>query len=92
VEKLAAYLGCTVSELIGESPSPGKGGPASAVGSAGREYLTRPAGSEAADEGITVPEDPVIEEIMSRVRDLTPDQQRLYLAQLRALEAEDKKK
>lgn len=61
VEKLAAYLGCTVSELTGEAP-------------AGRPPL---------------PEDPVIAEIMARVGELTPDQQRLYLAQLRALQAED---
>ena len=58
VEKLAAYLGCTVSELIGEK-------------------LPEPA---------TVPEDPIIEEIMARVAELTPDQKRLYLAQLRALQ------
>lgn len=63
VEKLAAYLGCTVSELIGETPS----------------------GAE------PIPEDPVIAEIMARVEDLTPDQQRLYLAQLRALQAENEK-
>lgn len=63
VEKLAAYLGCTVSELIGETPS-------------GAEHI---------------PEDPVIAEIMARVEDLTPDQQRLYLAQLRALQAENEK-
>ena len=69
VEKLAAYLGCTVSELIGEEVK------------AGRQEPNAP----------TVPEDPVIEEIMSRVRDLTPDQQRLYLAQLRALAEEEKK-
>ena len=64
VEKLAAYLGCTVSELIGETVPD-------------REPL---------------PEDPVIAEIMARVEDLTPDQQRLYLAQLRALQAEEGKK
>lgn len=63
VEKLAAYLGCTVSELIGETAPPPSSSP--------------------------IPEDPVIAEIMSRVADLTPDQQRLYLAQLRALQAED---
>ena len=60
VEKLAAYLGCTVSELIGETVPD-------------REPL---------------PEDPVIAEIMARVGDLTPDQKRLYLAQLRALQEE----
>ena len=64
VEKLAAYLGCTVSELIGER-------------------LPEPA---------TVPEDPVIGEIMARVAELTPDQQRLYLAQLRALQDTEGKK
>lgn len=69
VEKLAAYLGCTVSELIGEEAK------------ARRQEPNAP----------TVPEDPVIEEIMSRVRNLTPDQQRLYLAQLRALEADEEK-
>ena len=63
VEKLAAYLGCTVSELIGETVPD-------------REPL---------------PEDPVIAEIMARVEELTPDQQRLYLAQLRALQAENEK-
>ena len=68
VEKLAAYLGCTVSELIGEQLPPGR---------------------EAA-EPITVPEDPLIREIMERVADLTPDQKRLYLAQLRALQDPDK--
>ncbi len=68
VEKLAAYLGCTVSELIGEQPHPGR---------------------EAA-EPVTVPEDPLIREIMERVHDLTPDQKRLYLAQLRALQDADK--
>lgn len=67
VEKLAAYLGCTVSELIGEKTPPGRQEP------------------EAPD----VPEDPVIAEIMARVADLTPDQKRLYLAQLRALQSED---
>ena len=67
VEKLAAYLGCTVSELLGEERKEG------------RQEANAPA----------VPEDPVIAEIMSRVKDLTPDQQRLYLAQLRALEAEE---
>ena len=83
VEKLAAYLGCTVSDLLGETPSP-----------AG---LPSPGGRcpEGADEGPPSPagpaDDPIIQEIMSRVRDLTPDQQRLYLAQLRALEAEEKK-
>ncbi len=61
VEKLAAYLGCTVSDLLGEAPPP------------------------------LPEEDPVISEIMSRVRDLTPDQQRLYLAQLRALQSEEGK-
>ena len=40
----------------------------------------------------SLPEDPVIAEIMARVEELTPDQQRLYLAQLRALqETQDKK-
>lgn len=68
VEKLAAYLGCTVSELIGEQPP-------------GRE----------APEPVTAPEDPLIREIMARVHDLTPDQKRLYLAQLRALQDSDKK-
>ena len=68
VEKLAAYLGCTVSELIGEQLPPGR---------------------EAA-EPITVPEDPLIREIMERVADLTPDQKRLYLAQLRALQDAEK--
>ena len=67
VEKLAAYLGCTVSELLGEERKEG------------RQEANAP----------TVPEDPVIAEIMSRVKELTPDQQRLYLAQLRALEAEE---
>ena len=68
VEKLAAYLGCTVSELIGEQPPPGREAP----------------------EPVTVPEDPLIREIMARVHDLTPDQKRLYLAQLRALQDADK--
>ena len=68
VEKLAGYLGCTVSELIGEQPPPGRESP----------------------EPITVPEDPLIREIMERVADLTPDQKRLYLAQLRALQDPDK--
>ena len=68
VEKLAAYLGCTVSELIGEQPPPGREAP----------------------EPVTVPEDPLIREIMERVADLTPDQKRLYLAQLRALQDADK--
>lgn len=68
VEKLAGYLGCTVSELIGEQPPPGREAP----------------------EPITVPEDPLIREIMERVHDLTPDQKRLYLAQLRALQDPDK--
>jgi len=70
VEKLAAYLGCTVSELIGEKAPPGRQEP----------------------EAPALPEDPVIAEIMSRVADLTPDQKRLYLAQLRALQAEEDKK
>ncbi len=69
VEKLAAYLGCTVSELIGEQLPPGRESP----------------------EPVTVPEDPIIEEIMARVANLTPDQKRLYLAQLRALQDSDKK-
>ena len=69
VEKLATYLGCTVSELIGEQP---------------------PKGREVA-EPIIVPEDPIIEEIMARVANLSPDQKRLYLAQLRALQDSDKK-
>ena len=74
VEKLAAYLGCTVSELIGEASPPSlRGGDAAAA--------IRP----------PLPEDPVIAEIMARVEDLTPDQQRLYLAQLRALQAENEK-
>ena len=75
VEKLAAYLGCTVSELIGETPPPSlRGGDA--------DTAIRP----------SLPEDPVIAEIMARVEELTPDQQRLYLAQLRALqETQDKK-
>lgn len=68
VEKLAGYLGCTVSELIGEQPPPGREAP----------------------EPVTVPEDPLIREIMERVHDLTPDQKRLYLAQLRALQDPDK--
>lgn len=68
VEKLAGYLGCTVSELIGEQPPPGWEAP----------------------EPVTVPEDPLIREIMERVHDLTPDQKRLYLAQLRALQDPDK--
>ena len=68
VEKLAGYLGCTVSELIGEQQPPGRESP----------------------EPITVPEDPLIREIMERVHDLTPDQKRLYLAQLRALQDPDK--
>ncbi len=68
VEKLAGYLGCTVSELIGEQTPPGREAP----------------------EPITVPEDPLIREIMERVADLTPDQKRLYLAQLRALQDPDK--
>ena len=68
VEKLAAYLCCTVSELIGEQPPPGR----------------------KASEPITVPEDPLIREIMERVHDLTPDQKRLYLAQLRALQDPEK--
>ena len=68
VEKLAGYLGCTVSELIGEQPPPGREAP----------------------EPVTVPEDPLIREIMARVANLTPDQKRLYLAQLRALQDSDK--
>ena len=67
VEKLAAYLGCTVSELIGEAPRAG-GAPAASP-----------------------EEDPLVAEIMARVRELTPDQQRLYLAQLRVLQDQDKK-
>ena len=75
VEKLAAYLGCTVSELIGETPS-----------------LPPSLRGGEADAAIrSLPEDPVIAEIMARVEDLTPDQQRLYLAQLRALQAENEK-
>lgn len=69
VEKLATYLGCTVSELIGEQPPRGREG----------------------SEPITVPEDPLIREIMERVAELTPDQKRLYLAQLRALQETNKK-
>jgi transcriptional regulator with XRE-family HTH domain len=67
VEKLAAYLGCTVSELIGEAP--------------------RASGAPAASPE----EDPLVAEIMARVRELTPDQQRLYLAQLRVLQDQGKK-
>ena len=77
VEKLAAYLGCTVSELIGETASP----PPSLRGPDGAAAIRPP-----------LPEDPVIAEIMARVESLTPDQQRLYLAQLRALQAEEDKK
>ncbi len=67
VAKLAAYLGCTVSELIGEAPRAG-GAPAASP-----------------------EEDPLVAEIMARVRELTPDQQRLYLAQLRVLQDQGKK-
>ena len=77
VEKLAAYLGCTVSELIGETAPP----PPSLRGGEADVAIRPP-----------LPEDPVIAEIMSRVADLTPDQPRLYLAQLRALQdTQDKK-
>ena len=69
VEKLAAYLGCTVSELLGEEPR----------------------GSRDAAESSVLPEDPIIQEIMARVQDLTPDQKRLYLAQLRALQDTENK-
>lgn len=65
VEKLASYLGCTVSELIGEK-APGSG------------------------EESALPEDPLIAEIMARVTELTEDQKRLYLAQLRALQDAEK--
>lgn len=75
VEKLAAYLGCTVSELIGETPA----APPSLRGSEGPVAIR------------SLPEDPVIAEIMTRVADLTPDQQRLYLAQLRALQSQGEK-
>jgi hypothetical protein len=37
------------------------------------------------------PEDPLVAEITARVRELTPDQQRLYLAQLRVLQDQGKK-